>query len=431
MSMPNPVSTSGIFGSLLVRRTIADVSLAIVLFVAVALMDVVGPDQRGTEALAWDLALVAPLVARRSYPQLAAAFIALVCLAQWYWGPPAMGDIAVLVMLYTLGTRTAGTGGRRERRALVVAVLIAQLGVVMAVTRWQPHQIPSTLVTLTGTVTAAWGAGIYFRTRRAWVEALRERAETAERERDHLARMAVATERARIARELHDVVAHSLSVMITLNDAATAIGATGRVRDTVEQASEVGREALAEMHRLLNVLRDEDAPDPPNDPGAAPAAHHPHPTTAQLSDLAALVRSAGPRVELSTTGDLARLPPSMQLAAYRIVQESLTNVLKHARNVDRVNVDLTLRNDGLTISVTDDGQTVVPAGIASARVGRDGTPPGLGLLGMRERALVFGGNVQTGPHEDRGWRVSTTLKLPGVESDPHQTRIIPSERVGR
>lgn len=431
MRMPNPVPTSGILRSPGVRRTAADVGLAVALFVAVVLMDVVGPDQRGTEALLWDLALVAPLVARWTYPRLAAAFIALVCLAQWCWGPPVMGDIAMLVMLYTLGTRAAGTGGRRERGSLVGAVLIAQLGVLMAVTRWQPQQIPTTLITLTGTVTAAWGAGIYLQTRRAWVEALRERADTAERERDHLARMAVAAERVRIARELHDVVAHSLSVMITLNDAATAIGATGRVRDTVEQASEVGREALAEMHRLLNVLRDEDPPDAPNVPAAAPAAHHPHATTAQLHDLAALVRSAGPHVELSTTGDLARLPPSMQLAAYRIVQESLTNVLKHARNVDTVVVDLTLRHDRLGISVTDDGETRAPVVVASARVGQDGSPTGLGLLGMRERALVFGGNIQAGPHQDRGWRVSTTLRLPGAESDPRQTRVITSERVGR
>ena len=429
------VSAIGVVDGAWLGRRLGDIALAGVVLTAVAAMDVLGPDQRGPQALVWDLALTAPLLLRRVYPEAAAALLGLVCLLQWMWGPPVMGDVAVLVMLYTLSTRAGVRDTPRARWSLVVAVLIAQLGVVMAVTRWQPDEIPLTLIMVTGTVTASWGAGIYVRTRRAWAVSLRERAETAERERDHLAQMAVASERARIARELHDVVAHSLSVMITLNDAAAAVGSPGQVRDTVEQASEVGRDALAEMHRLLGVLREQD-PAHPTDPAAlsvggaeggcdTPAGtgagvragdggrgYRPQPGTAQLADLAALVRSAGPEVELSTTGDLSVLPPSMQLAAYRVVQESLTNVIKHARNVDKVVVDLALHGDRLEICVTDDGQSHPVTSPANGRSEVAAPPSGLGLLGMRERALVFAGTVQAGPHQGRGWRVTTSLTRP-------------------
>jgi len=400
-----------------VPRPLADVATTAGLFGAVALMDTLGPDQHGAHALGWDLALVAPLLLRRAMPEVAAAFLGLVALAQWLWGPPLMGDIAVLVMLYTLGTRAADRDNRQARWALGVSVLVAQLGVIMAVTRWQPHGHFLAPIMLTGTVTAAWGAGIYVRTRRAWIVALRERAETAERERDHLTQMAVAAERARIAREMHDVVAHSLSVMITLNDAAAAVGVPGPARDTVEQASDVGRQALAEMQHLLGVLRREDDSTARTDAHAIPDLH-PQPTTERLAELVALVRSAGLHVELQTTGNLTTLAPSMQLATYRIVQESLTNVLKHGRNVDRVVVDLDRRADRLEISVIDDGRARHPAGAASSPERGSSPNPGLGLVGMRERALLFGGTVSAGPCEGQGWQVKTSLSLSGNDSTP-------------
>ena len=378
------------------RGITGDIGLAAGVFAAAALMDVFGPDHRGTGTIPWDLALAAPLVFRRTYPEVAATVIGLVCLAQWLWGPAVMGGVAVLVMLYTLGTRASGWG----RWSLLVAVVVAQVGVVLAVMRWQSAQPVAALIMLSGTVTASWVAGIYVRTRRAYTLSLQERAETAERERDIKAQIAVAAERARIARELHDVVAHSLSVMITLNDAAAAVGTPGQVRDTVEQASEVGRQALAEMHLLLGVLREEDSEDG--------LAVRPSPTGAQLTELAALVRSAGLDVDLRTTGDLATVPPAAQLAAYRIVQEGLTNVLKHGRNVGTVVVVVARHGNRLEISVVDDGDRseVAPAA--------DQT--GLGLGGMRERAQVFGGTVEAGPGEPRGWRIATSLLLTELPS---------------
>ncbi len=405
-----------------VPRTLVDLIVAAGLFGAVALTDTLGPDQHGTQALGWDLALVTPLVLRRALPEVAAALLGLVALAQWLWGPPLMGDIAVLVILYTLGARAADREDRRARWALGVSVLVAQLGVVMAVTRWQPHGDVFALIMLTGTVTAAWGAGIYVRTRRAWIGSLRERAETAERERDRQAEMAVAAERARIAREMHDVIAHSLSVMITLNDAAVAVGAPGPARDTVEQASEVGRQALAEMQRLLGVLRRE---DDTFDTGSANRGHGtssirdltPAPGVEQLAELTAQGRSAGLDVELQTTGELTTLAPSIQLAAYRIVQESLTNVLKHGRNVEKVVVDLTRRTDRLEVSVTDDGH-LRPSADSRPRLGNARGPSrGFGLVGMRERALVFGGAVTAGPLDKKGWQVRASLPLPGTRTE--------------
>lgn len=399
------------------RRIGGDIALAAAVFMATALIDVYGPDHRGSWSIGWDLALAAPLVLRRSYPEVAAAAVGLVCLAQWQWGPPVMGDIAALVMLYTLGTRATG----RRRGSLVVAVLVTQVGVVMAVTRWQPASTLPVIIMLTGTLTASWVAGIYVRTRRAYTVSLLERAENAERERHIEAQMAVAAERARIARELHDVVAHSLSVMITLNDAAAAVGTPGRVRDTVEQASEVGRQALAEMHLLLGVLRQGDrSHDSDDTEDSDDLVLRPTPTTSQLADLASLVRSAGLDVDLRTTGDLAAVSPSAQLAVYRIVQESLTNVLKHGRNVDKVVVVVSRHDDRLEVSVVDDGESAT-----SLEAGTRGQPThgaGLGLAGMRERAQVFGGTVEAGPVGNRGWKVATTLLLTQMSTTQMSTR---------
>ena len=165
---------------------------------------------------------------------------------------------------------------------------------------------------------------------------------------------------------------------------------TDAVRDTVGQASEVGRQALTEMHRLLGVLRSDTAPD-----------LAPQPTVAQLTDLIAIVRSAGLAVELSVTGELSGLAPTAQLAVYRIVQESLTNVLKHARNVRRVGVEITNHAGRLTVRVADDGEAPV----------QPNPTAGHGVDGMRERAAMYGGRVDAGPTATGGWLVSADLTV--------------------
>ena len=371
---------------------LVDAVLAVLAAGAAVLTDVFGHDHRTHFAPVWDVLLALPLVLRRRMPITAAAAIGLVCLAQWLSGDLADGDLVVLFMLYTLGAW--------ERRLWVLAgaVVVAELGVVMAVSRWDPDQRPwLSVLLLSGTVTASWVIGAYVRMRRAYVASMVERAEAAERDRDSRARIAVADERARMAREMHDIIAHSLSVMITLNDAVAALAQEGTLRDTATQASGVGRQALAEMQRLLGVLRGD---------GAAELA--PQPGAGQLSDLVAIVRSAGPAVELTITGDPTALSPSAELAVYRIVQESLTNVLKHATNVTRVGVELTYGRGRVGVRVLNDGDQVVAAGgEASGR--RTG---GHGLVGMRERAGLYGGKVEAAPARDGGWVVTADIPIP-------------------
>jgi signal transduction histidine kinase len=365
------------------RPLVMDVATAAAVAAGTGLLDAFGSAPRG--AVGWDLLLAAPLVLRRRWPAWAAALIAAVCLAQWLAGVLATGDVAFLVALYSLGAY------ERRRWILASAVVIAEVGVIMAVARWAPASnrlLPGLLST--GTVTAAWMAGIYVRMRRAYLVSALQRAETAERERDSRAQVAVAAERARMAREMHDVIAHSLSVMITLNDAAAAVESPVQARDTITQASEVGRQALAEMHRMLGMLRD-----------GEPAELAPSPGADQLADLISIVRSAGLSVELAVTGDLGTMLPTAQLALYRIVQESLTNVLKHGQNVQHVVVQVLRQGPRVELQIDDDG---LPCGQVPGRAGH-------GVSGMTERASLFGGHVDAGPRDGAGWRVTAQLDL--------------------
>jgi signal transduction histidine kinase len=365
---------------------LADVAIAIGVAGATVLLDAFGPDHRGSSALVWDAASAAPLVIRRRSPAACGAAIAAVCLLQWASDVRAVGGLALLVALYAIGSR------EQRRWVLPVAVVVAQLGVALAVSRWVGrHDETTTGLLLTGTVTAAWVLGLYVRTRRAYVDSVIDRAVTAERERDSRDRMAVTDERVRIAREMHDVVAHGLSVMISLNDGAAALADDGQVHDAITQAAVVGRQALAEMRLMLGVLR---SPEP--------AAREPQPGVAQLSDLVDTARSAGLAVRLGITGELADLGPSAQLTVYRIVQESLTNVLKHARNVSHVAVDVAYARPGLSVVVANDGEVVSPPATPTS---------GHGLTGMKERAELHEGHVHAGPTPAGGWNVTVRLAM--------------------
>ncbi|WP_189327581.1 sensor histidine kinase [Streptomyces flaveus] len=215
------------------------------------------------------------------------------------------------------------------------------------------------------------------------------RVEQAER-----ARREVAAERGRIARELHDVVAHHMSVIsvqaglarfVLDSDAATARGALGTIEDT-------STEALEELRRMLHVLRE-------HDPGGADSAA-PMPTLARLDDLVERVRAAGVLVELSIQGTVRPLPPGVELCAYRVVQEALTNVLKHTRHAD-AQVRLQYRPHHLTVSVTNDGEKMISDNVP--------TGAGHGLIGMRERTKLYGGTISVGPRAEGGFAVRLSL----------------------
>jgi signal transduction histidine kinase len=242
-------------------------------------------------------------------------------------------------------------------------------------------------------IVLAWVLGAYMRTRRLYVEQLRERAERAEREHEERAAAAVASERARIARELHDVVAHSMSVIVVQAEAADEMldrASPDRARAPLSKIQETGRAALTDMRRMLGVLREA---------GSEPALA-PQPGIANLELLVAKVREAGLPVEVTVEGAAAPLPPAIDLSAFRIVQEALTNTLKYAGPA-RARVSVRYAPGALELEVADDG----------ASPPSDGSAGGHGLVGMRERVALFGGHLDAGPAPDGGFVVRARLPL--------------------
>ena len=238
----------------------------------------------------------------------------------------------------------------------------------------------------------AWLLGAYARTRRLYVAALSERADRAEREREENAAAAVASERARIARELHDIVAHSVSVMVVQAEAADEMlnrQAPERARAPVWKIQETGRAALTDMRRMLGLLREADS---------RPALV-PQPGIANLELLLAKVRESGLPVELEVQGRPEPLPPGVDLSAYRIVQEALTNSLRYAGRA-HARVVVRYGRGALELEVTDDG----PGEAGDSNGGH-------GLIGMRERVALFGGELDAGPVPGRGFRVRARLPL--------------------
>lgn len=242
--------------------------------------------------------------------------------------------------------------------------------------------------------------GLFARARRRHVEGLRALNEHLVRERDARALVAAAEERARIAREIHDIVSHSLGTMVVMADGATqtvgsepeqAGAAMARVRDT-------GREAMGEMRRMLDVLRSDD-----------PAMRAPQPGLARLDRLIEESRSTGLRVDLRVEGAPVVLPSGLDLAAYRIVQESLTNARKHGGSLlSLVSVTIRYRVDGVEVQVVDDGRELDCASSTSADAGH-------GLVGMRERVTAYGGTLEAGPRAAGGFEVRAVLPIGGAE----------------
>ncbi|HET9719338.1 MAG TPA: histidine kinase, partial [Solirubrobacteraceae bacterium] len=236
-------------------------------------------------------------------------------------------------------------------------------------------------------------AGLYVRTRAEYILGLRERAERLERERELLSDQAVSDERVRIARELHDVVAHNVSLMVVQAQALAATSSgDGSQGEALNRIGDLGREAMSEMHRMLGVLRVQDATG---------AEREPQPGVRDLSALVARTREAGLEVRLGVEGQERELAPGIDLSLYRIVQEALTNVIRHAR-AEHVSVKLAYRPDSLEVDVVDDGTAAVMV--------PDAPSEGHGLVGMRERVTLLGGALSAGPRTDGpGYRVHALL----------------------
>jgi signal transduction histidine kinase len=249
-----------------------------------------------------------------------------------------------------------------------------------------------------GPALLAWVLGDSMRYRRAYYASLEDRAARLEAERDAQAKIATAAERARIARELHDVIAHNVSVMVVQADGASYAMDTdpARAREALAAISATGRQALAEMRRLLGVLRHEG--------DGANSVRAPQPGIGELGELLDQARGAGLPVSFTVEGDPQPLPGGVALAAYRIVQESLTNTRKHAGPVASASILLRYARDAVVLTISDDGW---------GDLGGTAPPgaPGHGLPGMRERVAVYGGSVTAGPRSGGGFEVVATLPL--------------------
>ncbi|HTU76332.1 MAG TPA: histidine kinase [Trebonia sp.] len=348
--------------------------------------------------------MCAPLAVRRSRP--VGVFTTLIVaggLEVLLLSRPVGSDVAVLVALYTLAAY-------RPRRIALPGLLVTLFGSLIAILRWTPEHaihdwwtLGEVLAVFWGPALTAWLLGDMTRWRRSYYHELEERAARLERERDAQAQIAAAAERARIARELHDVVAHNVSVMVVQADGASyAISSSpDRAREALAAISATGRQALSEMRSLLGVLRS--ASDSAADDGAELA---PQPGIEQLSGLLTQARATGLPVSFTVEGVPRQLPRGTALTAYRVVQESLTNARKHGGAGVTATVTLRFCEGEVAIIVTDDG-TASP---------KEGDGQGHGLIGMRERVELFGGTVTAGPEPGGGYRVRVTLpaRLAGV-----------------
>jgi signal transduction histidine kinase len=307
------------------------------------------------------------------------------------------GDFAMLVIIYTVAYR----GVRWASRLALIGGLCAS---PIAAIRWPGNDGYGSAAAAVQTVFAAipfalaWVIGDSLRTRRAYYAELEERAARLQREREAQSKAAVAAERARIARELHDVVAHNVSVMVVQADGAAYVldASPEQAKQALETISTTGRTALAEMRRLLGLLRAGD------DGGGE---YVPQPGVDQLADLIEQVRGAGLPVRFEVTGEPRPLSSSLELTAYRIVQEALTNTRKHGGPDATASVWLTYGDSELDLLIEDDGRGAQYDMYAEG--GRDGL--GQGLIGMRERVGMVSGTLDAGPRPGGGFRISAAL----------------------
>jgi signal transduction histidine kinase len=353
-------------------------------------------------------AFTVPLLWREQRPMLVFALVtAVAVMATARETLVNVGFLCELIALYNVASH-----GAPGRLALAVAVAVPQTIAtvsVFAANGQLQHSIrtPALIFLIVFAMVATAALGLAGRMVRAYVAALRERAQHLEIERDQRSRLAAASERARVAREMHDILGHTLTVLVGLADGAAGINETspGRGTETLRLIADSGRDALGELRRLLAVV-DESSEDAPRGP---------QPDLTELDALVARVRAAGPTATLHTEGDLADLAKGLQLAVYRIVQEALTNALKHAGTTTTVAVTVTAEPSAVQITVEDTGPP--------HRTGPPSPPSddGHGLVGMRERAALYGGSVTAQPNSSGGWTVRAHL-VPG----PHPRGVPPT-----
>jgi signal transduction histidine kinase len=366
-----------------------DVALALVLGVAClqSAFDEQGLKEPGWAVIALIELSVLPLAVRRLRPLAVLAITLAAAIA----GDVLFDSFLIpgpVIALYTVAAHC-------ERRLAIAAAAGTALALLIPAAGAGGVSDAGFAAAMYAVFAAAWALGDNLRTRRAYLLELEARAERLERDREESARRAVAEEQARIARELHDVISHNVSVMVVQAAAGADVFASrpDRAREALGSIESTGREALVELRRLLEVVSPADRDD---DSGLAP-----QPGLARLPELLEQVTAAGLRVELTVAGEPRDLPAGVDLSAYRIVQEALTNTLKHAR-ASRAHVTLRYADTSLELEVLDDG-----SGASAAGLGR-------GIIGMRERAALLGGELSAGPRPSGGFGVRATMPLGGT-----------------
>ncbi|MFF4763935.1 sensor histidine kinase [Streptomyces sp. NPDC001292] len=354
-------------------------------------------------ALALSFVLCVVVALRRRMPEKMLVLAGAAGLAQLVFDVETMAaDFAMLVIIYTVATIGARWASRFALTGGLCAATLAQM-------RWPQHDagaLGNVAITVFQTVpfALAWVLGDSMRTRRAYFAQLEERAARLEKEREAQSKVAVAAERARIARELHDVVAHNVSVMVVQADGAAYVldAAPDQAKKALETISSTGRQALAEMRRLLGVLRTGEHQES--------GEYVPQPDVDQIEELVEQCRGSGLPVDFRIEGTPRPLPSGVELTAYRIVQEALTNTRKHGGPNAGASVRLVYFDDGLGLLVEDDGKGA-PHELYEEG-GADGR--GHGLIGMRERVGMVGGTLDAGPRPGGGFRISALLPLKPV-----------------
>jgi len=389
---PNPLLIDGIVALVLFAPMAAQLSV----------IRHLQPGERPTTLVAWVLAVLiaAPILTHRRYP-LASLAVCLAALLAY-----AGGRYTAYPGLPVFGLTFGITLHSSRRNAL--AALFASAGAITLALRLQSAQVAplTTWIETELGILVAWLAAENLRHRRArWAE-LQARAERLEREREEEARRAVTEERLRIARELHDVIAHSMSVMAVQSAVGNHVIDTQpeQARRALSAIEATSRSALTEMRRLLGVLRQE---------GEPAGSLTPAPGLADLTSLVTQVQDAGLRVWIHVDGQRGPVPPGVDLSAYRIIQEALTNVIKHAAS-SCAEVTICYRADSVSVEIVNEGPARPGVG---ARVGvRGRAESGHGIIGMRERVAVFGGEFAAGPEPGGGFRVRARLPIAEVTS---------------
>ncbi len=365
------------------------VGVAVAAELEIVLRDLAGPRWLLLSAV-WLYTL--PLLARRRWPLAAPVFVICLQVLTSFLDVPgsvreSLGVVAYVLAFWVLGAHN-------PLREAILGLMVGLAGIVM-VTLEDPRVLPREAGIVAVYASLTWLAGVALRQRNVRVARAEDRSAALEREhRD--AQAAVAAERARIARELHDVVSHSVSVMTVQAGAARMMLTTdpGRAVAPLLAVEETGRQALDELRRLLSILR----------PDQARSGLVPQPGLENLPELAESVRGTGLPVDLVIGGAVRPVPPGLGLTAYRIVQEALTNTLKHA-SARAVRVRVDYGPDQLEVEVSDDGCAT------SGGTAVSGGHQGHGIAWMRERAALYGGDLHAGPVDDSGYTVRVSLPI--------------------